>query len=396
VGRHLAKLASEHKIGWLRTGGKYRPGRRLRPPARITAKVVISHRRMDRIRDGHDAASTPDLRAGVVVAEIRAAGRQRGSTGCFRCRLGADGSCTIGGTPTKLPADAAFGVWSGARDGARAGSRIAAGAKSSTGLSKLKKRTIPAILRNLFIGAEGTLGIITAGERLYKLFPKTATTGGDDAERDLGTDEEIAQIVAGIVFFSFEAVEDSPCRQIRDFKPARAPFSRATPKPNCSRAAGALVERVCRRCFAASFVGRATAEKGGGRETARSTAWQRLAAAIETHAGPSQGHGVCWRRPSTSRILSSSRIEAPATSPFYYAGGVWPPDPGRYIAGPRHTSADLCLLAMLCLTRLGGHYAVEPGPPQPQPARAAVMKQDLALLGDIGRGFLVGPPGRSP
>src|SRR6202789_1553256 len=88
----------------------------------------------------------------------------------FPLALGAEGSCTLGGhlsTNAGGTAALAFGV---AREMALGLEVVLADGRILNGLSKLKKDNTGYDLRNLFIGAEGTLGIITAAT--LKLFPK--------------------------------------------------------------------------------------------------------------------------------------------------------------------------------------------------------------------------------
>src|ERR1700729_3245468 len=131
-------------------------------------EVVVSTRRLDKIRDIDPASNTMTCESGVVlqVAQQKAAEVDR----LFPLSLGAEGSCTIGGnlsTNAGGTAALAFGV---AREMALGLEVVLADGRILNGLSKLKKDNTGYDLRNLFIGAEGTLGIITAAT--LKLFPK--------------------------------------------------------------------------------------------------------------------------------------------------------------------------------------------------------------------------------
>jgi FAD/FMN-containing dehydrogenase len=131
-------------------------------------EVVVSTRRLDKVRDIDAASNTMTCEAGVVlqVAQQRASEVDR----LFPLSLGAEGSCTIGGnlsTNAGGTAALAFGV---AREMALGLEVVLADGRILNGLSKLKKDNTGYDLRNLFIGAEGTLGIITAAT--LKLFPK--------------------------------------------------------------------------------------------------------------------------------------------------------------------------------------------------------------------------------
>src|SRR5580693_4434940 len=161
----ICKLATEHKIALVPQGGNTGLVGGQTPHH---GEVVVSTRRLDKIRDIDTASNTMTCEAGVVlqIAQQRAAERDR----LFPLSLGAEGSCTIGGnlsTNAGGTAALAFGV---AREMALGLEVVLADGRILNGLSKLKKDNTGYDLRNLFIGAEGTLGIITAAT--LKLFPK--------------------------------------------------------------------------------------------------------------------------------------------------------------------------------------------------------------------------------
>src|ERR1700733_9250921 len=161
----ICKLASEHRIALVPQGGNTGLVGGQTPHH---GEVVISMRRMDEIRDIDPASNTMTCEAGVVlqIAQQKAAEIDR----LFPLSLGAEGSCTIGGnlsTNAGGTTALAFGV---AREMALGLEVVLADGRILNGLSKLKKDNTGYDLRNLFIGAEGTLGIITAAT--LKLFPK--------------------------------------------------------------------------------------------------------------------------------------------------------------------------------------------------------------------------------
>src|SRR3954454_1175646 len=161
----ICRLASENRIALVPQGGNTGLVGGQTPHH---GEVVVSMRRMDRIRDLDTASNTLTCEAGVVlqVAQQRAAEVDR----LFPLSLGAEGSCTIGGnlsTNAGGPAALAHRV---AREMALVLEVVLADGRVLHGLSKLKKDNTGYNLHNLFIGAEGTLGIVTAAT--LKLFPK--------------------------------------------------------------------------------------------------------------------------------------------------------------------------------------------------------------------------------
>jgi FAD/FMN-containing dehydrogenase len=161
----ICKLATEHRIALVPQGGNTGLVGGQTPHH---GEVVVSMRRMDEIREVDTASNTMTCEAGVILqnAQQRAGEADR----LFPLSLGAEGSCTIGGnlsTNAGGTAALAFGV---AREMALGLEVVLADGRVLNGLSKLKKDNTGYDLRNLFIGAEGTLGIITAAT--LKLFPK--------------------------------------------------------------------------------------------------------------------------------------------------------------------------------------------------------------------------------
>ena len=88
----------------------------------------------------------------------------------FPLSLGAEGSCTIGGNLSTNAGGTGALAYGVARELVLGLEVVLADGRVLNDLRKLKKDNTGYDLRNLFIGAEGTLGIITAAA--LKLFPK--------------------------------------------------------------------------------------------------------------------------------------------------------------------------------------------------------------------------------
>jgi D-lactate dehydrogenase (cytochrome) len=171
-------------------------------------EVVVSLRRLDKIRDIDPASNTMTCEAGVIlqIAQARAAEIDR----LFPLSLGAEGSCTIGGNLSTNAGGTAALAYGVAREMALGLEVVLADGRILNGLSKLKKDNTGYDLRNLFIGAEGTLGIITAAT--LKLFPKphaveTAYVGLASPAQALKL-LSISQNEAGGSLTSFELLAD--------------------------------------------------------------------------------------------------------------------------------------------------------------------------------------------
>ena len=179
----ICKLASAHRIALVPQGGNTGLVGGQTPHH---GEVVISLRRLDKIRDIDTASNTMTCEAGVVlqVAQQQAAKADR----LFPLSLGAEGSCTIGGNLSTNAGGTAALAYGVAREMALGLEVVLADGRILNGLSKLKKDNTGYDLRNLFIGAEGTLGIITAA--CLKLFAQprdvaTALVGVPSAQAAL-------------------------------------------------------------------------------------------------------------------------------------------------------------------------------------------------------------------
>jgi FAD/FMN-containing dehydrogenase len=137
----------------------------------LHGEVVVSLKRLDRIREVDAGSDTMTCEAGVVLANAQAAAASAGRL--FPLSLGAEGSCTIGGNLSTNAGGTGALAYGVARDLVLGLEVVLADGRVLHGLNKLKKDNTGFDLKNLFIGAEGTLGIITAA--VVKLFPAPKT-----------------------------------------------------------------------------------------------------------------------------------------------------------------------------------------------------------------------------
>src|SRR4029079_15627430 len=144
----ICKLASEHKIALVPQGGNTGLVGGQTPHH---GEVVVSLRRLDKIREIDPASNTMTCEAGVVlqIAQARAAEVDR----LFPLSLGAEGSCTIGGNLSTNAGGTAALAYGVAREMALGLEVVLADGRILNGLSKLKKDNTGYDLCNLFIGA---------------------------------------------------------------------------------------------------------------------------------------------------------------------------------------------------------------------------------------------------
>jgi D-lactate dehydrogenase (cytochrome) len=130
--------------------------------------LVISTERLNRIRQVDDVDFTLTAEAGCVLATVQQAAE---GVGClFPLSMGAEGSCRIGGNLSTNAGGSNVLRYGNARDLVLGLEVVLPDGSIWNGLKRLRKDNTGYDLKHLFIGAEGTLGIITAA--VLKLFPQ--------------------------------------------------------------------------------------------------------------------------------------------------------------------------------------------------------------------------------
>jgi FAD/FMN-containing dehydrogenase len=134
--------------------------------------VVIALGRMNRIRNVDALNNTMTVEAGCVLANIQQAAADVDRL--FPLSLGAEGSCQIGGNLSTNAGGVNVLRYGNTRDLVLGIEAVLPDGRIWSGLRSLRKDNTGYDLKHLFIGAEGTLGIITAA--VLKLFPKPSAT----------------------------------------------------------------------------------------------------------------------------------------------------------------------------------------------------------------------------
>lgn len=131
-------------------------------------EIVISLARLNRIREIDPNGDTMTVEAGVTLANAQDTASD--ADRLFPLSLGSEGSCQIGGNLATNAGGTAVLAYGNARDLCLGIEVVLADGRVLDGLSKLRKDNTGYDLKDLFVGSEGTLGIITAA--VLKLFPK--------------------------------------------------------------------------------------------------------------------------------------------------------------------------------------------------------------------------------
>lgn len=129
-------------------------------------ELILSLGRMNRIRAIDLHSDTMTVEAGCILAQVQQAAQQAGRL--FPLSLAAEGSCQIGGNLATNAGGNSVLRYGNARDLVLGLEVVLADGRIWNGLSKLRKDNTGYDLKQLFLGSEGTLGIITAA--VLKLF----------------------------------------------------------------------------------------------------------------------------------------------------------------------------------------------------------------------------------
>ncbi len=129
--------------------------------------IVLSMKRMNKIRAIDIANNAMTVEAGCILRDVQDAARE--SHRYFPLSLVAEGSCTIGGNLSTNAGGTAVLRYGNARDLVLGIEAVMPDGRIWNGLKALRKDNTGYDLKHLLMGAEGTLGVITAA--VLKLYP---------------------------------------------------------------------------------------------------------------------------------------------------------------------------------------------------------------------------------
>ncbi|SEK20714.1 FAD/FMN-containing dehydrogenase [Roseateles sp. YR242] len=163
----VVRLAREHRISLVPQGGNTGlVGGGVPDPS--GTQLLLSLRRLQQVRRLDAANHTITVEAGCILQQVQEAAQQAGLL--FPLSLAAEGSCTIGGNLSTNAGGTQVLRYGNARELCLGLEVVTAEGEIWDGLSGLRKDNTGYDLRDLFIGAEGTLGVITAAT--LKLYPQ--------------------------------------------------------------------------------------------------------------------------------------------------------------------------------------------------------------------------------
>ena len=196
-------------------------------PSESGDSIVLSLKRMNRVRAVDALNGTLTVEAGCVLHDVQQAAYDAGRL--FPLSLAAEGTATIGGNLSTNAGGTQVLRYGNARELTLGLEVVLPSGDLWNGLRGLRKDNTGYDLRDLFIGAEGTLGVITAA--CLKTFPLpraqvTALFALDTVAQALDL-LALAQAEAGPTLTAFELLS-ATCLElvIRQFPDQRSPFER--------------------------------------------------------------------------------------------------------------------------------------------------------------------------
>ncbi|MFT5589079.1 MAG: FAD/FMN-containing dehydrogenase [Bradyrhizobium sp.] len=193
--------------------------------------VVLSLTRLNAIRATDLINNTMTVEAGCILQTVQEAASA--ADRLFPLSLAAEGSCTIGGNLATNAGGTAVLRYGNMRDLCLGLEVVTAQGEVWSGLRGLRKDNTGFDLRDLFIGAEGTLGIITAAVLMLYPQPKARLTAlaamnsPEDALRLL----TLAQGHCGATLTGFELMSDFCLQLVATHYPQmKLPFAQSSPQ----------------------------------------------------------------------------------------------------------------------------------------------------------------------
>ena len=185
-------------------------------------RLLLSLQRLNRVRQIDPSNLTMTVEAGCVLQSVQQAAREADLL--FPLSLAAEGSCTIGGNLATNAGGTQVLRYGNARELCLGLEVVTADGAIWDGLSGLRKDNTGYDLRDLFIGSEGTLGVITAATLKLHPLPRARMTAlaACDTLRDAVTLLGLAQARCGAALTGFEVMNALSLALVRKHFPQLA------------------------------------------------------------------------------------------------------------------------------------------------------------------------------
>ena len=226
----VVQLCGQHQVPLIAQGGNTSLCEGAVPRQDGPGAVVVNLSRMIRVRSVDVANQSMEVEAGCVLAEVQRAAQDHGLF--YPVSLGAEGSCQLGGNIGTNAGGTSVLRYGNTRENILGLEVVLADGRIWDGLYRLRKNNTGFDLKHLFIGSEGTLGVVTAAT--LKLHPLAtsqavgwlAVPSPQVAVRLL----KRFQQRCGGVLSAYEMMNDTELNAVLDNVPGRrAPVARTHP-----------------------------------------------------------------------------------------------------------------------------------------------------------------------
>jgi FAD/FMN-containing dehydrogenase len=285
-------------------------------------EIILSLQRLDKVRSVDAAGDTMTVEAGVILQKAQEAAEA--ADRLFPLSLASEGSCTVGGNLSANAGGTAVIAYGNARELCLGLEVVLADGRVWNGLRQLRKDNTGYDLKNLFIGSEGTLGIITAA--VLKLFPlpaarATAFLAVPDPEAALALLNK-AKASAGGTLTTFEIMPRIGLDfVVRHASGARDPLSEPSPwyvlMEVCAQAETGLSDAIEAFLGEALEEGLVTDAVLAGSLGQRADLWKlrEMLSEVQTHEGGSIKHDVSVPLQATPEFLKRAIAKVEAMVP---------------------------------------------------------------------------------
>jgi FAD/FMN-containing dehydrogenase len=226
----VVRACAEHGVPVVPQGGNTSLCEGSVPRAQEPGSVVINLQRMRRVRCVDAANNSMEVEAGCVLAAVQQAAAEHGRL--YPVSLGAEGSCQIGGNIATNAGGTGVLRYGNTRENVLGLEVVLPDGRIWDGLYRLRKNNTGFDLKHLFIGSEGTLGVITAAT--LKLHPlpgahAVAWMALPSPQQALSMLGRFQQRCGGVLS-AYEMMNDVELGIVLDHVPGRrAPLSRSHP-----------------------------------------------------------------------------------------------------------------------------------------------------------------------
>ncbi len=287
-------------------------------PDESGSQVLLNLARLNRIRNVDAADFSMIVEAGCILANVKAAASEAGRY--FPLSLGAEGSCQIGGNVSTNAGGINVLRYGTARHFVLGLEVVLANGTIWNGLKTLRKDTAGYDLKQLFIGSEGTLGIITAAA--LRLFPHPGPT-----TTALLALKHVRDAIALLGMFqnalpdrvqAFELIGELPLAYVAQYIPgAKLPFGQRYPWYVLTELAHAehnAVEKLLAQCHEKMLIATAIVAKNE-REAASLWDLRHAISEAEKHAGVGLKHDISVPISRLEEFLESAEAALAKTIP---------------------------------------------------------------------------------